>query len=434
MAGVMALINQHAGAAQGLPNAELYDLAGRQTYSTCSSESGSTSNSCYFNDIDQGTITMPCNYQGRDVEGGAIYDFATGEWSITSSYSGLASPNCSIVNSGDVVGTLSGYSATTGYDRATGLGSLNIANVVSAWPTGAPAPTFSLSATNVSVGAGATSGNTSTITVMPTDGFTGAVGFTCSVTSTPTGVVTSPVTCGTIASATVSGSAEATTTMTVGSTSTTTQGSYVIQVTGTHGAITQYANVDVTIAPTYSVSATSPSSSIAPGSSSASTITVTGSGGYVGNISLNCSMTGGPANSSGDAPSCSVTSGSPVALSATTTSGQATATVNTAASAADLVYPKVGNGKGWLGAGGGAVLALVFFFGIPKRRRSWRAMLGVFVAMATLGVLTSCGGGSAPRQSNPGTTAGTYTFTVTSSTTGATVTPAPTATFQVIVN
>ncbi|HVU45771.1 MAG TPA: protease pro-enzyme activation domain-containing protein, partial [Terracidiphilus sp.] len=42
MAGVMALINQKWGA-QGLPNKALYQLAGKQNYSSCSSESVSTS-------------------------------------------------------------------------------------------------------------------------------------------------------------------------------------------------------------------------------------------------------------------------------------------------------------------------------------------------------------------------------------------------------
>ena len=114
MAGVMALINQKTGAPQGSPNAELYKLASQQTYSACSAESvtaGSTS--CYFNDIDQGTNAMPCDY---------------------SAYTKTPSPNCTPLHSGDYIGILPGYSAGTGYDLATGLGSLNVYNVVHAWP------------------------------------------------------------------------------------------------------------------------------------------------------------------------------------------------------------------------------------------------------------------------------------------------------------
>jgi hypothetical protein len=150
-------------------------------------------------------------------------------------------------------------------------------------------------------------------------------------------------------------------------------------------------------------------------------------------------MTGGPSNQSGDAPGCSITTGSPVSLTASNTSGQATATVTTTAAVANLAYPKVGNGKGWLGAGSGAVLAVLIFFGIPARRRSWRSMLGIVIAMIAFGVLSGCGGisggggGGGTGPSNPGTVAGTYIFTVTSSSTNP-VTPAPTGTFTVSVN
>jgi hypothetical protein len=106
MAGIMALINQKASAAQGNPNAELYALAAMQNYSNCGAESGSTSDGCSFNDIDTGTIAMAC---------------ASG------------SPNCTVTHSSDSVGVLSGYAATGGFDPDTGLGSLNVANVVDAW-------------------------------------------------------------------------------------------------------------------------------------------------------------------------------------------------------------------------------------------------------------------------------------------------------------
>jgi hypothetical protein len=119
MAGVMALIDQKAGEAQGNPNSELYKLAATQIYSNCSAENATTGNGCLFNDIDSETIAVPCDYGAQEGSFGQT---------------GIQSPDCSVIHSGDLVGILPGYSAAAGYDQATGLGSLNVANVVNAWP------------------------------------------------------------------------------------------------------------------------------------------------------------------------------------------------------------------------------------------------------------------------------------------------------------
>ena len=346
MAGVMALINQKSGAAQGLPNLELYDLAQKQTYSECSAESVTTSSSCYFNDIDNGptaasgspaytnaqTNSMPCSLASGTVEGGNGGGTAS---------SAAASPNCYKLNSGDTIGTLAtsssagsqAYNSTTGFDMATGLGSLNVANVVNAWFAGAPT------------------------------------------------------------------------------------------------------------AKTYTVTATSPSS-ISPGSSATSTITISSASGYAGTVTISCAYTSSSVSSPTNAPTTCNLSTTTVTLSATTTSGQVTATIPTTGASANLIQPGFGKGKGWLSAGSGAVLALLVFFGIPARRRSWRSMLGILVVMATLGVLSSCGGGGSGGTGGggggggggTGTTAATYTFTVTTSG-NPSVTPAATNPyFTVTVN
>jgi hypothetical protein len=67
--------------------------------------------------------------------------------------------------------------------------------------------------------------------------------------------------------------------------------------------------------------------------------------------------------------------------------------------------------KRWTGAGGVAIAGLLML-GIPARRRKWRALLGGFIIACFLGILSGCGGSSS-NNSNPGTTAGSYSFTVT---------------------
>jgi hypothetical protein len=153
--------------------------------------------------------------------------------------------------------------------------------------------------------------------------------------------------------------------------------------------------------------------SLAPGATTGNTSTVTVSSAtfYTGTITLSCVLTS-PTNLT-DPPTCSGGS-STVTLNfgTPTPPGTATVTVSTTAASSELVWPKLpGKGRGLFGAGGGAVLAFLVFLGIPARRRSWRSMLGVLVVMAALGSLAGCGGSS--HSSTPGTTAGTYTFTVT---------------------
>lgn len=188
MAGVMALINQKAGSPQGLPNAQLYKLASQQDYADCSAEASSSSTSgCYFHSIDEGTNAMPCDL-GASV-GGAYYD---GGWVIdpNDESPGIDSPNCTAIDSGDTVGTLTStsvagtgnthgiaYNATAGFNMATGLGSLNVANVVNAW-------TSDTGAAKATIGV-----QLSATTITTTDPLTVTVTMTGSG-ATPTGSVT----------------------------------------------------------------------------------------------------------------------------------------------------------------------------------------------------------------------------------------------------
>ena len=105
-AGIMALIEQKTGERQGNANYVFYKMANAGSNS-CSSNSPTSS--CVFYDIPSGsTIAMPC---------------ATG------------SPNCTTKTAGDPYGVLSGFATTSGYDQATGLGSVNVTNLVNGWST-----------------------------------------------------------------------------------------------------------------------------------------------------------------------------------------------------------------------------------------------------------------------------------------------------------
>jgi hypothetical protein len=189
-----------------------------------------------------------------------------------------------------------------------------------------------------------------------------------------------------------------------------------------NGSATNNGNLTVT-------ESTLPSTPLTPGTPSPSTVTPPGTATvtiagnpsttfYTGTITFgasSCTLTTSPSGANTSVlPSCA--GSGTITYTNGTPSGNGMATVTTySVTTGAMIRPKFGNGKGWLGAGSGAVLALVFFFGIPKKRRSWRSMLGILVAMVALGTLASCGGSSGGGGGTPtaGTTAGTYTVTVT---------------------
>ena len=175
----------------------------------------------------------------------------------------------------------------------------------------------------------------------------------------------------------------------------------------------------------YVISATPPASFTMSGSTvsivagattgNTSTITITPpTGGFTGSVVLTAAIASSPAGAVNNPPTFSFGATSPVSVSGTT-AATATLTVNTtAATTTALANPK-DRGVPWY-ATGGAALACILLFGIPSRRRTWRAMLGMvlFLLIAASGML-ACGGsgGGGGGTTNPGTTAGAYTITVT---------------------
>ncbi len=108
------------------------------------------------------------------------------------------------------------------------------------WDAPSTGTNFSLtgSPTSLTFSPGATSGNTSTISVTPANSFTGTVSLTCSV-SGPTNA-TSPATCGlSPSSVDITGTSALTATLTASTTSSTTAGAYTITVSGSSGSETE---------------------------------------------------------------------------------------------------------------------------------------------------------------------------------------------------
>ena len=282
----------------------------------------------------------------------------------------------------------------------------------------ANSPTFLLSNSgNINLVQGAISGNTSTISVTPIGGFSGTVGLTCSVSS-PAGA-TSPTTCSLVSPSVASGSGSDL--LTVTTTSTTTAGTYTITVTGTSGAIAVITTVAVNVTappvPSFALS-NSGAMAVIPGATTGntSTVTVTPSGGFTGAVAMSCDLTTSPAGAV-DLPACSLATAS-VTISGTTAQTDVL-TVGTTAATTALNKPA----HSFWPSTGGAVLALVVFFGIPARRRKWLSMLGLLVFLVSI-ASTGCGGsgsgGGGGGMQNPGTTVGAYTFTVTGTPTSGT--------------
>jgi hypothetical protein len=296
------------------------------------------------------------------------------------------------------------------YTSATGTGSVTV--------TAAPAPGFSLTNSGaINVEGSATTGNTSTITVTPSNGFTGAVNLTCAVTTAPTGA-TSPATCGVRSSVTIAGITAQNATLTVTTTSATTAGAYAVTVTGADGSITQMTivsvNVTAYVAPTFALT-NSGNITVIPGATTgnSSTISVTPSGGFTGAVALTCAIAPAAAN---DPATCALSPAS-VAISGATARTSILTVATTAATTAALDLPKR-SGIPWYAAGGSS-LACVLFLAMPARRRRWRMIPSMILLFACVAVgLVSCGGGGSATKGggggtgNPGTTAGTYTVTV----------------------
>jgi pseudomonalisin len=146
-AGVAALLIQKLGTRQGNLNPMLYSLAGN---------AGNAAS--------------------------VIHDATPASSGVSTCSTAVPSMcNNSTPSQSSLSGGLAGYPITTGYDLVTGLGSLDVGNLVAAAALTATAPGFTLAASPsaLTVTAGATTGDTSALTVTGYNSFAGTVNLSC---------------------------------------------------------------------------------------------------------------------------------------------------------------------------------------------------------------------------------------------------------------
>ena len=261
LAGIQALINQKAGGAQGNPNPVFYQLAATE-YGTggnpgCNSSNGAAAaRGCIFYDVTFGDMDVDCVGPNCYLADGAV---------------GVLSTSNAAFNSA--------YGTSTGWDFATGIGTVNAANLVNNWPTSAPTSNFSLSASpnSVSFAQGAT--GSTTITITPLGGFSGAVNL--STSGLPGGVTAafSPNPASTSSALIFTANAGAIT------------GTFPVTVTGMSGGLTNSITVTLSVTPSlnFSLAAAPAALTIVQGTGATSTITVTPQNGFAGSVNLSAS-------------------------------------------------------------------------------------------------------------------------------------------------
>jgi hypothetical protein len=265
MAGIQALVNQRAGKRQGNPNVVYYSLAatgyGTKGNSACNSTLGNgAEKSCVFYDVTLGDNDVDCD------NGPALIDCyrPSGTNGVLSTSDDAYQP---------------AFVATTGWDFASGVGTVNAYNLVNNWPGVAPSFTLSANPGNATITQGGAA--TSTITINPLNGFAGSV--TLSASGLPSGV----------AAAFSPDPATSSSTLTLTASATAATGTVAVKITGTSGKVTSTTTVNLTVnapVPSFSLAASPNTVTIANGGASGeSTITITPLNGFSGSITLSAS-------------------------------------------------------------------------------------------------------------------------------------------------
>jgi hypothetical protein len=382
-------------------------------------------------------LNQKLNSSGQGVANTTLYTLAANSTTYASGFHDITSGGnqCTAGTKFCSTAGASEYPATTGYDEASGLGSVDFYNLLSAWPTSGSTPvvtTTTLSAATTTPASGANDAITIKV-----------ASASSSSTATPTGTLTIAVDGATVPSSLALASGTATYTF-----SSTIVGSHTI--TATYSGDTNYApsggTLTVTIAAlpkSFTLSAAS--ATISTGTTGTSVVTITPQNGYTGTIGWSVSSSPSISNACFSLPNATVSDSSAVS---------ATLTIRTsgAACASGAVIGTQGNMRRTVGAGpvasrrevprtvpsgttqaslGLAGLLLVGIIGFRFRKLGMLA--GVFLLVAvgfSVGGCASTSSTPAPVSSNA--PRGTYTVTIVGTDTAtATITASTTMTLVI---
>src|SRR5579859_6389779 len=265
MAGIQALINQKMGERQGNPAPAYYQLAnseyGSNGSSSCNSTNGNAvSPACVFYDVTQGDMDVNCTgHHNCFLDGAAAGVLSTSNNSYKPA-----------------------YGTNTGWDFATGIGTINAANLVNNWPGTSSLPNFALSASPGSLTVVQGNSVTTTVNIFDENGFTGNVSFSAS--GLPSGVAASfnPT------------PASSSSTLTLTTSSSATTGTASVTITGSSGTITSTTTISLTVnappPPNFTLSASPATVTIVQGGTgNKTTVTVTPQNGFNANVTLSTS-------------------------------------------------------------------------------------------------------------------------------------------------
>ena len=225
-AGIMALVDQKTNARQGVVNPILYPLATTQA----------AGGAAVFHDVTTGNNSVP----------------------------------------GQV-----GFSATKGFDLASGLGSVDANLLVNHWSATTSTPSLTVTAASSSLTLVTAQSVQTTITTSAT-ALTSAVALT--ITGAPAGMTAN------LSAASIAAPGSGSVTLTIAASSSITPGTFTLTVTGTSGSQTSKASISVIVpTPTFAVATSASSLTVQGGNSGTVPVSTTPQNGFSSTIALTVS-------------------------------------------------------------------------------------------------------------------------------------------------